>query len=218
MSGKYEPMDAEDNVEPPAFGPAALGLHRVGTILPPRAQPQLPIQVLNARGMPARIRKRNKLFFDDDIVNDPKAVRQSPNKRQLKPPSPVKAPLVTPTKHMKKRKGVVSKYMKTPTKTPDAKKPTPRKETGDSLKSPQSAKQSAPASTSQQAAQAAAQTTAVSTISAIDRSIGQRIGLRLRNLLKLPKAHKWVSYEWFYSYIDKPLFLGENDFQVDILL
>lgn len=46
-------------------------------------------------------------------------------------------------------------------------------------------------------------------ISAIDRAISQRIGLRLRNLLKLPKAHKWVSYEWFYSYIDKPLLLGK---------
>lgn len=48
-----------------------------------------------------------------------------------------------------------------------------------------------------------------SAISAIDRAISQRIGLRLRNLLKLPKAHKWVSYEWFYSYIDRPLLLGE---------
>ena len=36
-----------------------------------------------------------------------------------------------------------------------------------------------------------------------DRRIGQKIGMRLRNLLKLPKAHKWVCYEWFYSNIDK---------------
>lgn len=36
-----------------------------------------------------------------------------------------------------------------------------------------------------------------------DRRLGQKIGLRLRNLLKLPKAHKWVCYEWFYSNIDK---------------
>lgn len=36
-----------------------------------------------------------------------------------------------------------------------------------------------------------------------DRRIGQKIGMRLRNLLKLPKAHKWVCYEWFYSTIDK---------------
>ncbi|XP_053568770.1 protein lin-9 homolog [Bombina bombina] len=42
----------------------------------------------------------------------------------------------------------------------------------------------------------------------------QKIGYRLRNLLKLPKAHKWCIYEWFYSNIDKPLFEGDNDFCV----
>ncbi|XP_063079050.1 protein lin-9 homolog isoform X1 [Engraulis encrasicolus] len=45
-----------------------------------------------------------------------------------------------------------------------------------------------------------------------DKRVSQRIGLRLRNLLKLPKAHKWCIYEWFYSNIDKPLFEGDNDF------
>ena len=47
-----------------------------------------------------------------------------------------------------------------------------------------------------------------------DRKIGQKIGMRLRNLLKLPKAHKWVCYEWFYSNIDKSLFEGDNDFMI----
>ncbi|XP_015786112.1 protein lin-9 homolog [Tetranychus urticae] len=42
----------------------------------------------------------------------------------------------------------------------------------------------------------------------------QEIGLRLRTLLKLPKAHKWVCYECFYGNIDQPLFLGKNDFQI----
>lgn len=37
----------------------------------------------------------------------------------------------------------------------------------------------------------------------IDKKTAQEISLRLRNLLKLPKAHKWVCYEWFYSNIDK---------------
>ncbi|ELU17953.1 hypothetical protein CAPTEDRAFT_99454 [Capitella teleta] len=45
-----------------------------------------------------------------------------------------------------------------------------------------------------------------------DKKCAQLIGLRLRNLLKLPKAHKWVCYEWFYSNIDRSLFEGENDF------
>lgn len=38
-----------------------------------------------------------------------------------------------------------------------------------------------------------------------DKKCAQLIGLRLRNLLKLPKAHKWVCYEWFYSNIDRYL-------------
>lgn len=37
----------------------------------------------------------------------------------------------------------------------------------------------------------------------INKKTAQDISLRLRNLLKLPKAHKWVCYEWFYSNIDK---------------
>ena len=48
----------EEDDEPPAFGPAALGLHRVGTKLPPKPAPSEPVQKLNARGMPARIRKK----------------------------------------------------------------------------------------------------------------------------------------------------------------
>jgi len=34
------------------------------------------------------------------------------------------------------------------------------------------------------------------------KEVAQNNGLRLRNLLKLPKAHKWVRYEWFYSSLD----------------
>uniref|UniRef100_A0A673YS46 Lin-9 DREAM MuvB core complex component n=1 Tax=Salmo trutta TaxID=8032 RepID=A0A673YS46_SALTR len=50
------------------------------------------------------------------------------------------------------------------------------------------------------------------TVTTPDKKVSQRIGLRLRNLLKLPKAHKWCIYEWFYSNIDRPLFEGDNDF------
>ncbi|XP_062345316.1 protein lin-9 homolog isoform X3 [Cinclus cinclus] len=50
------------------------------------------------------------------------------------------------------------------------------------------------------------------TMSTPEKKVSQKIGLRLRNLLKLPKAHKWCIYEWFYSNIDKPLFEGDNDF------
>uniref|UniRef100_A0AAY4B8B3 DIRP domain-containing protein n=1 Tax=Denticeps clupeoides TaxID=299321 RepID=A0AAY4B8B3_9TELE len=54
--------------------------------------------------------------------------------------------------------------------------------------------------------------TKLSGITTPDKRLSQKIGLRLRNLLKLPKAHKWCIYEWFYSNIDKPLFEGDNDF------
>lgn len=48
----------------------------------------------------------------------------------------------------------------------------------------------------------------------IDKKMAQKLGMSLRTLLKLPKAHKWVCYEWFYANIDQPLFLGENDFEL----
>jgi hypothetical protein len=35
------------------------------------------------------------------------------------------------------------------------------------------------------------------------RHNAQRLGVALRNLLKLPKAHQWVCFEFFYSNIDK---------------
>lgn len=50
-------------------------------------------------------------------------------------------------------------------------------------------------------------------IRALDKKLAQRAGISLRTLLKLPKAHRWVCYEWFYANIDQPLFLGENDFE-----
>ncbi|XP_076362238.1 protein lin-9 homolog [Tachypleus tridentatus] len=50
--------------------------------------------------------------------------------------------------------------------------------------------------------------------SVTDKRAAQKVGSRLRNLLKLPKAHRWVCYEWFYSNIDQPLFFGDNEFSV----
>ncbi|CAH1996307.1 unnamed protein product [Acanthoscelides obtectus] len=64
-----EDMDIDEDLT--TLGPAALGLQRVGSQPPPKPTPTQPVQVLNARGMPARIRKKNRLFFDDDIVNTP---------------------------------------------------------------------------------------------------------------------------------------------------
>lgn len=178
MIDDYEPENEMeiDEEEIPTLGPAALGLQRVGTQAPPKPPPTQPTQVLNARGMPARIRKKNRLFFDDDIVNTPHH-RVPSAKKQNKPSPYKKARFSTPMK----MKDSPSRY-------------TPKKI---SLKDPKSLQGSPQPQ-----------------INSPDRKIGQKIGLRLRNLLKLPKAHKWVCYEWFYSNIDRCLFMGENDFSI----
>ncbi|KAE8744983.1 hypothetical protein FOCC_FOCC008395 [Frankliniella occidentalis] len=185
---KQEPMDTDIKVEVDSadedgnmmLGPSVLGLFRVGES--PVQSSQKSQVVLNRRGMPARIRKKNRLFFDDDIVNTipkpspkrtpgprspkkierkPVKVREPPAARHREPSPPPAPPVVTP-------KPVVSK----PPPDPPELQTSP------------------------------------------DRRLGQKIGMRLRNLLKLPKAHKWVCYEWFYSNIDKTLFEGDNDFMV----
>lgn len=46
-----------------------------------------------------------------------------------------------------------------------------------------------------------------------ERRVAQMNAIKLSNMLKLPKAHRWVFYEWFYSNLDRPIFLGENDFR-----
>ncbi|KAL3265388.1 hypothetical protein HHI36_009594 [Cryptolaemus montrouzieri] len=165
--------DFEEERDEPTLGPAALGLQRVGTVPAPKPPSNTPKQVLNARGMPARIRKKNKLFYDDELVNTPHH-RVPSAKRQKSTPTPKKSRNVTPSKHYRESPKSVSKKSKD--KFSNNSTPPP-------LQSP-------------------------------DRKIGQKIGLRLRNLLKLPKAHKWVCYEWFYSDIDNCLFSGENDFSI----
>ncbi|XP_065159288.1 protein lin-9 homolog isoform X2 [Atheta coriaria] len=159
-----EEEDQPDEVE---LGPAMLGLQRVGTTTP-KTTPTQPTQVLNARGMPARIRKKNKMFYDDGLVNTPHHRVPSAKKQKM---TPIKR---TPKTPQSPYRGRTTERMEKSKKKQLS--PVP-------LQSP-------------------------------DRKIGQKIGLRLRNLLKLPKAHKWVCFEWFYSNIDKCLFSGDNDFMI----
>ncbi|XP_034946744.1 protein lin-9 homolog isoform X2 [Chelonus insularis] len=182
-------MDEEDSESMTELGPAALGLQRVGTKPPPKPnQTSQQLPTLNRRGMPARIRKKNKLFYDDILVNHPHhRIKKEPGTVELKP-SPKKIPKPSPAKKIlrsaekeDKKKSPVTPPPPPPPITPAKKEKLPEK--------PQ-----APSSP--------------------DRKIGQKIGMRLRNLLKLPKAHKWVCYEWFYSNIDKTLFDGDNDFMI----
>ncbi|XP_043287248.1 protein lin-9 homolog isoform X2 [Venturia canescens] len=190
-------MDIEDSEPTPEFGPAALGLQRVGTKPPPKPNPPMqPVQVLNRRGMPARIRKKNKLFYDDILVNHPHhRIKKDPSLMEIKSspkkiarPSPAKKVQKPVTETPKRQSSAASSVPAVTTPTP------PIKQEKEADK--------------QQAAGAVTQP------GSPDRKIGQKIGMRLRNLLKLPKAHKWVCYEWFYSNIDKTLFEGDNDFMI----
>lgn len=202
------PMSEDEPEEPPpSFSLATLGLQRVGTVQPPKPKPQVqqPVQMLNARGMPARIRKRNRFFFDDNIINDDKPLRMSLSPRKL-PGMKHMSPNKSPTKILKKRKGVVSRYMR----TEEGKNSTQQRYTSSKLSGAGSSNTTPKSGVKSNASTPGSN----SAIIPADKRIGQRIGLRLRNLLKLPKAHKWVIFEWFYSFIDKPLFEGENDFQV----
>lgn len=181
MNIKEEVMDEEEDSnmdideDIPRLGPAVLGLQRVGTPAAPKPAPTPPTQVLNARGMPARIRKKNRLFYDDDIVNTPH--HRVPSAKKQKPSPIKKQKPLTPTRSLKE----------SPKASP--KRGINREQKSSRGSSPQR-------------------------LQSPDRKIGQKIGMRLRNLLKLPKAHKWVCYEWFYSNIDRTLFAGENDFSI----
>lgn len=232
----------EEQVEPPAFSLATLGLQRVGSAPPPKPKVQkAPIPTLNARGMPARIRKRNRLFYDENIINDDKPLRMSlaPKKTPGRPPqsagggSSQKIPL-TPSKVLKKRKGVVSRYMRSSEQGTNSvsasnqpqllgkhKKATPSKSqsVGSKLgsggpKTGRGAHFIGKGTAAAVAAVAAAEEEANQAEAAAlaNKRLGQSIGLRLRNLLKLPKAHKWAIAEWFYSYVDKPLFECRDEF------
>ncbi|XP_037931978.1 protein lin-9 homolog [Teleopsis dalmanni] len=199
----------DEHIEPPSFSLATLGLQRVGTEPPkPKMQSALPIQMLNARGMPARIRKRNRLFFDDNIINDDKPLRMSLSPRK----TPVKATNISPartpsSKVLRKRKSMPTSYLRLSEK---------KKKLDDS---PTSSKVSYisnslfwPLKPSKEVALPKSATIEEENDS--DKKLGHLLGIRLRNLLKLPKAHKWVFYEWFYSFLDKQLLLNENEFQV----
>ncbi|XP_032588313.2 protein ALWAYS EARLY 2 [Drosophila mojavensis] len=248
-----EASDTEEQMETPAFSLATLGLQRVGTVQPPKPKTQKPpILPLNARGMPARIRKRNRLFYDENIINDDKPLRVSlaPKKMSTRGSgdSPSKL-LTTPSKVLKKRKGVVSRYMRSNDSastsnsnsgaeaTDKQKKSTPGKQPlratsptvggkGQQQQMPQlaghlrpgrgatSGTKGAAAAAAAAAAEDAARKAEAQVVA--NKRLGQSIGLRLRNLLKLPKAHKWAIAEWFYSYIDKPLFDCKYDFMNNV--
>lgn len=201
----------EDNKNPLAF----LGLKRVGqageedqdpSIV--AASPQEGGIELNRRGIPARKRKKNSLIYgQDDLVSIP---IKSPKKRAnhgSKTPSNQSTPVA--------EKKAATPSVKTPVSTP----------TRQSRSTPPSPVRALKVSASSSKVTSARRTpikrqSRSTPASPVKRSIklepvddfeltspekksAQGLSVALRNLLKLPKAHKWVCYEFFYSNIDR---------------
>lgn len=168
--------DDEEEEEHTSLGPSALGLHRVGTKLPPR-KPRTaskPMQPLNARGMPARMRKKNRFYDEDEAEVKSKAASSSPMKRG------------SPLKGLKRAS--TSKFADDEDDFPPLRV---KKEKIDY------------------------NLVNFDVMSDDDIQVNtEQVGRRLKNLLKLPKAHKFVMFEWFYSNLDQTLFTGENEFQL----
>ncbi|EDW00216.1 protein lin-9 homolog [Drosophila grimshawi] len=239
-----EASEPEEQVEPPAFSLATLGLQRVGSAPPPKPKSQKPqMLLLNARGMPARIRKRNPLFYDENIINDDKPLRVSLTSKKPMTrgynDSPGKMQ-TTLSKVIKKRKGVVSRYMrsndgngastsqstsgvdlelssgktkKLPPMSASASKAQQQQQQAQLRAAGRGTMSGTKRNTAGAAAAAAEDVARKAEANAVaNKRLGLSIGQRLRNLLKLPKAHKWAIAEWFYSYIDKPLFDCKYEF------
>lgn len=185
-----EDEDDQEEDEEVALGPAALGLHRVGTKMPTKRPKTKPMQALNARGMPARLRKK-KNFYDDQVED------------------------VKPRLSPLKKAGGTTSASSSPQKT--LKRPAGRQSTAtggdDDLDDLEFTPSSRPVKKEKLDI-----VEHIVNFDAMDEQEMQVnteiVGRRLKNLLKLPKAHKFVMFEWFYSNLDQVLFKGENDFQV----
>ena len=179
---------------------------RVGTESPSKSASNI---ALNKRGIPARKRKKNSLIYgSDDLVSIPV---KSPKKKIGSPTKSVKS---TPSK---KTPSKVQRPESFDDDSDDFYRGDPdlsdiENDFHDDLQPntpppiPISPKKSVEKNKGRQELEEEADN--VSSLNA------RMLGYALRNLLKLPKAHKWVCFEFFYSNIDKVLFGGENDFQV----
>jgi len=213
-----EEEDYEAYEEAAANHLAFLGLQRVGSET--EDSPLKDGVQLNSRGIPARKRKKNSLIYgSDEMVSIPtkspkKKFDRPPLKMTYKEPERLKMretlPIVKTTKidefeeddeeddYLDQDPGPVETIHDSsfedilepvPVRVSSVKNITPRK-----------------VQIEQQHFE--------EEISVGNRLHAQRLGVALRNLLKLPKAHKWVCFEFFYSNLDKVLFGGENDFMV----
>lgn len=209
-SKKEDSFESSSDSDDPSFGPATLGLHRVGTE-PPKRKKSTPLQKLNARGRPARIRRKNTKY-DDEVEEGKSPVKGSPTKKPA-PKTPTTSVKSSPVKSTGKKRGPKKRSQKDTEDETDE-----EDEDADASESESSRSVIIPPPKAKKIPKKRVLKTATVTesmhMTTIDKKACQRIGLRLRNLLKLPKAHKFVMYEFFYSNIDRSIFLGTNDFEM----
>lgn len=207
--------------------PAVLGLQPVNRRNSPKItdSSNLGKDKLNRRGMPARIRKKNKLFFDEEVFNTSKnpSVKQermmyvnSPKK--YTPKKIIESKLEPKTPKTPKQEKIINQKFQTPKisikTTPTIKLKTPNLKTPikSSLK-----KSSENGVVKQKPSKPETLKNLVSSTKpksdSLDRKHCQKVGYKLRKIFQLPKAKNWIYYEWFYSNIDKPL-LCESDFMM----
>ncbi|KAG5681391.1 hypothetical protein PVAND_010832 [Polypedilum vanderplanki] len=214
-SKRDDSLESTEEEEDESFGPAALGLHRVGTELPKKKK-NSPLQKLNARGRPARIRKKNSKY-DDELEEAKTPTKVSPMKKVTKTPttqSPMKVTVKSEKKTYKGRKSMHHDDDDDDDEEDDEEEEN-YEESSESGKAAVVQKPMAKRGPKKKTIKSSSFTES-SNMNNIDKKACQRIGLRLRNLLKLPKAHKFVMYEFFYSNIDRAIFLGANDFDICI--
>ena len=157
---------------------------------------------LNRRGIPARKRKKNSLIYgSDDLVSIPV---KSPKKKVISTPTKLN------NKETPKKGRLTPGYddqfdddsdfdkeldscsndnedSEIEKSKPVSATPSKSKKLGDKSKTKQELYEE---------------------MSLTHRLNAQRLGVALRNLLKLPKAHKWVCFEFFYSNIDRFVFVS----------
>lgn len=137
------------------------------------------------------------MYENDDIVTP---IKQSPKKSSVTPVTPKAVTPSTPKSSSMPKIAMKSTQKPTPALIPlpvkekeevkeKEKEPVKKKE----LKLPSEKKIKTTSYTA----------TSSNAFLSPDKKVAQKIGVRLRNLLKLPKAHKWVCYEWFYSNLDR---------------
>ena len=150
---------------------------------------------LNRRGIPARKRKKNSLIYgSDDLVSIPV---KSPKKKVISSPTKLTS------KETPKKGRLTPGYEDTFDDDSDFEKDFEScSNENDHSEVEKSKPVTATPSKSKKLGEKTKQEL-YEEMSLTNRLNAQRLGVALRNLLKLPKAHKWVCFEFFYSNIDR---------------